>query len=130
MTTRNFEDIIRERILAITLGEAQANEKTLAIDKNDIEIYASMIYALMRAGARREGPEAFREAFMHFAAGDRWQAASEEELQMIRGALLAAMDRFGMEAHALHVYFEAIDKGAMSEEEATQKALEVLSPES
>jgi hypothetical protein len=123
---KNFEDILRERIRATTVAEAEQHAEASKVDKQDVEIFASMLYALMRAGARREGPEGMREAFMHFAAGERWQTSTDEELQLVRGALLAAMDRFAIEAHALRVYFEALETAQMSEEEATERALAIL----
>jgi hypothetical protein len=121
-----FEDIIRNRIRETTLGEARTHADAQKVDEQDVEIFAAMLYALMRAGARREGPEGMREAFMHFAAGARWETSSDEELQLVRGALLAAMDRFALEAHALRVYFEALETAQMSEEEAAEKGMAIL----
>ncbi|MDP4198314.1 MAG: hypothetical protein Q8922_04650 [Bacteroidota bacterium] len=123
---RNFEDLVRERILSTTLGEASTHADASTIDRHDIEIFAGMLYGLIRAGARREGPEAFQEVFLHFADGERWQTSSEEELELVRAALLAAIDRFSQEAHALRVYFEAMELGGATESEATEKAIAVL----
>ena len=119
---KNFEDIARDRILDATLG---AIPPELQLDKNDSEIFAGMIYALLRAGARREGQKGFAEAFAHFAQGG-WAYSSDEELELIRGALLAAVDRFSAEARALHVYFDALELGGAGEDEATRLALATL----
>jgi hypothetical protein len=126
VTHLTFEDTIRNRIRETTLTEARTHADAQKVDEQDVEIFAAMLYALMRAGARREGPEGMREAFMHFAAGARWETSSDEELQLVRGALLAAMDRFALEAHALRVYFEALETAGMSEEEASERGNKVL----
>ena len=120
---RNFEDIARDRILEATLRDIPPE---LHLDKNDIEIFAGMLYALLRAGARREGQKGFAEAFSHFAQGG-WAYSSDEELELIRGALLAAVDRFSMEARALHVYFDELENQGLSEEQATNDAIAALS---
>ncbi|HWF45042.1 MAG TPA: hypothetical protein VG537_10405 [Candidatus Kapabacteria bacterium] len=125
---KNFEDIARDRILDATLRDIPPE---LHLDKNDVEIFAGMIYALLRAGARREGQKGFAEAFSHFAQGadgrpSSWAYSSDEELELIRGALLAAVDRFSLEARALHVYFDALEHNGASEEESTRLAMDAL----
>jgi hypothetical protein len=119
---KNFEDIARDRILDATLRDIPPD---LKLDKNDVEIFAGMIYALLRAGARREGQKGFAEAFAHFSQGG-WAYSSDEELELIRGALLAAVDRFSLEARALHVYFDALEREGASEDESTRLALSAL----
>jgi hypothetical protein len=125
---KNFEDIARDRIIDATLRDIPPE---LNLDKNDVEIFAGMIYALLRAGARREGQKGFAEAFSHFAQGadgrpSSWAYSSDEELELIRGALLAAVDRFSLEARALHVYFDALEGQGMGDEQATQIAMAAM----
>jgi len=124
----NFEDFARDRILLSTLLEVEksalergVDPAEVGVDKNDAEIFAGMIYAILRAGARREGQEGFSKAFEHFTEG-RWSYSSDEELELIRAALLASVDRFSAEAAALRVYFDALDRG-FSEEKATGLAM-------
>ena len=135
---RNFEDILRARILEKTLADVPLG---LDLDKQDVEMFAAMIYAILRAGARREGQEGFAEAFRHFAlpsvlGGELVgraeaeqhlrDAYSVEDLELIRGALLAAVDRFSEEATALRIYFDALEREGMSPESATEVAMGAL----
>lgn len=119
---KNFEDVIRERILQGTVEKLPVG---VQLDPNDIEVFASMVYALLRAGARREGQQGFTEAFDHFTQG-QWRSASPQDLESLRTAILAAIDRFGIEARALHIYFELIDHEKWSEDAATERALSEL----
>ncbi len=84
-----------------------------------------MLYALLRAGARREGVEGFQNAFAHFVMNGR-PKPSDEELEIMRGALLTSMDRFSLEALALHAYFNALDHEGATEDEATAIGMQVL----
>lgn len=119
---KNFEDIVRERILTGTVENLPVDVR---LDPNDVEIFASMVYALLRAGARREGQQGFQQAFEHFTQG-AWRSASAQDLETLRAAIVSAIDRFGLEARALHIYFELIDHEHWTEEAATKKALEEL----
>jgi hypothetical protein len=129
---KTFEDFARDRILLSTLLEVESaavdavsrgvDPSELGVDRHDAEVFAGMIYAILRAGARREGQEGFSKAFEHFTEG-RWSYSSDEELDLIRGALLASVDRFSAEAAALRVYFDALELRGMSEEDATRMAM-------
>jgi hypothetical protein len=119
---KNFEDIARERIVS---GIAEKLPVGVQLDPNDVEVFASMVYALLRAGARREGQQGFKDAFEHFTQG-AWRSASPEDLEALRAAIINAIDRFGVEARALHIYFELIDHEHWTEDAATEKAMEEL----
>jgi hypothetical protein len=125
---KNFEDIARERILD---GMVESVANNPGLDPNDVAVFAAMIYALLRAGARREGQKGFTEAFAHFAPPSLLKpgAVPEGELESLRAALLASVDRFSLEAKALRVYFTSLEDEGMSEQEATELAVSALESE-